>query len=143
LFFAESADTSWPSNPGEYTAFATEYAAARAIDLTREPLSADRAVWTHRTDYKPCLELADSARAASVEAIRYESVRDLQARANIALLTCRLFTHYDFVDRQTWHLHFGNTGVRAVREFPVETIHFDQDAFAADPRVTSMQWNRN
>src|SRR5215475_3384516 len=37
LFFAESPATPWPSNPGEYTVFAVDYATARAIDLATAP----------------------------------------------------------------------------------------------------------
>ncbi|MFN3658634.1 MAG: RES family NAD+ phosphorylase [Pseudolabrys sp.] len=142
LFFAESPDTPWPANPGEYTAFAADIATAKAIDLMRPPLVSNRALWTRRTDYAACLDLADNARAANLEVIRYESVRDPQARANIAVLTCRAFAEPDVTGRQTWHLHFGNSGVRATCESPAMAIPFVRDAFAADPRVASMRWDR-
>src|SRR6201987_500477 len=35
LFYAESPATPWPINPSEYTAFSSEYAAKRSIDLTK------------------------------------------------------------------------------------------------------------
>jgi RES domain-containing protein len=142
LFFLESPQTPWPANPGEHTAFAVEYATARGIDLTRAPLVADRIHWTHPTDYSTCLDLADACRAADIEAIRYESVRDPESRANIALLTCRAFTQSDTVDRQTWRLHFSSSGVRAICEFPARTIPFARVAFRADPRMAAMQWDR-
>jgi hypothetical protein len=142
LFYSESPNTPWPANPGEYTAFASEFATARAADLSRPPLVADRASWTHPTDYTACLDLADVIRAAALEAIRYESVRDLQSRANLALLTCRVFTQSDVVDRQTWHFHFTNSGVRSIREAPSATIQFDRNVFAADPRIAAMSWDR-
>jgi RES domain len=142
LFYSESADTPWPANPGEYTAFATEFAVAKAADLTREPLASQRTLWTHRTDYTACLDFADAARAAALEVIRYESVRDPLSRANVALLTCRAFTEHDLIDRRTWHFHFSNSGVRAICEAPTETISFDPAAFAADPRVAPMRWDR-
>ena len=142
LFYAESPDTPWPANPGEYTAFAVEIATALAIDLMRPPLLAQRVAWTELTDYTACLSFADVARAAAIEAIRYESVRDPSARRNVALLTCRAFADHDVVDRQTWHLHLSSSGVRAICEAPVAAVPFDRTAFAADPRITPMRWDR-
>jgi hypothetical protein len=142
LFYSESPDTPWPANPGEYSAFATEFATARALDLSQPPLLAQRTSWAHLTDYTACLDLADVVRAAALEAIRYESVRDPQARANLALLTCRVFTQNDVVDRQTWHFHFTNSGVRSIREAPSATNQFDRNVFAADPRIAAMKWDR-
>ena len=142
LFYYESPNTPWPANPGEYTAFATEFATGRALDLCRPPLVADRVSWTHHTDYSRCLALADLVRAAALEAIRYESVRDSQSRANLALLTCRIFTQNDVVERQTWHFHFTSSGVRAICEAPFRTIEFERKVFAADPRIAAMKWDR-
>jgi RES domain len=142
LFYSESPDTPWPANPGEYSAFATEFATARALDLSQPPLLAQRTSWTHLTDYTACLNLADVVRAAALEAIRYESVRDPQGRANLALLTCRVFTQNNVVDRQTWHFHFTNSGIRSIREAPSATIQFDRNVFAADPRIAAMKWDR-
>jgi hypothetical protein len=142
LFYSESPNTPWPANPGEYTAFAAEFATASALDLCRPPLVAARASWTHHTDYVACLALADVVRAAALEAIRYEAVRDSHSRANLALLTCRVFTQNDVVNRQTWHFHFTNSGVRSIREAPSATIQFDRNAFAVDPRIAAMKWDR-
>jgi hypothetical protein len=143
LFYSESPDTPWPTNPGEYTAFATEFATGRAIDLSHAPLLvAQRASWTHLTDYTACLDLADGIRTAALDVIRYESVRDPQSQANLALFTCRVFTQNDVVDRQTWHFHFTNSGVRSIREAPSATIQFERSVFAADPRIAAMKWDR-
>ena len=137
-----SPDTPWPANPGEYTAFASEFATARATDLSRPPFLANKAFWTDPVDYTACLNLVDAVRAAALEVLRYESVRDPQSRANLALLTCRVFTQNDFVDRQTWHFHFTSSGVRSIREAPSATIQFDQNVFAADTRIAAMKWDR-
>jgi len=142
LFYSESPDTPWPANPGEYTAFASEFATARATDLSRPPFLANKAFWTDPVDYTACLNLVDAVRAAALEVLRYESVRDPQSRANLALLTCRVFTQNDFVDRQTWHFHFTSSGVRSIREAPSATIQFDQNVFAADTRIAAMKWDR-
>jgi hypothetical protein len=142
LFYLESPATPWPTNPGQYTAFASEFATGKAIDLTRPPFAAERASWTHPTDYTVCLDLVDTIRAAELEAIRYESVRDPASRANVALLTCRAFTESDVIHRQTWHFHFSGSGIRAIREAPVGMMAFDRNAFAADPRIATMKWER-
>jgi hypothetical protein len=142
LFFVESPDTPWPANPGEYTAFSSRFAAANGIDLTRPPWVAEQRRWTELTDYASCLDLADACRATGVEAIRYESVRDPMARANLALLTCRVFTVSRPLARRTWRLYFSSSGVRAVCEFPRQTISFDRSAFAADPRIRDLKWDR-
>jgi hypothetical protein len=142
LFFAESPATPWSGNPAEYTAFSARYATGRAIDLTRKPLDADRAAWTHPTDYTAGQALADAARSTAIDVIRYQSVRDLRHRANIALLTCRAFAKADIVARQTWHIHLDAAGARAMREAPRHVLAFDRRAFAADPRLTGMTWRR-
>ncbi|MPZ36859.1 MAG: RES domain-containing protein [Rhizobiales bacterium] len=142
LFFAESPATPWPANPAEHTAFATEIATLLALDLMRPPFVRDRSAWTHLVNYSACLDLADVARSTEIEAIRYESARDPRARANVALLTCRGFAAHDVVDRQTWHLHVGSSGIRAVCENPAVSLPFDRKAFAADPRIAPMQWDR-
>jgi hypothetical protein len=142
LFYSESPDIPWPANPGEYTAFASEFATTKATDLCRPPLVADRASWTHATDYTACLDLSDVVRAAALEVIRYESVRDPQSRANLALLTCRIFTKNDVVEWQTWHFHFTSAGVTAMRESPSATIQLDRNVFAHDDRIADMNWHR-
>jgi hypothetical protein len=142
LFYAESPNTPWPANANEHTAFAADIATSLALDLTRKPFAAQRNDWAHLTDYTACLDLADAARTAKIEAIRYESVRDPKRRANIAVLTCRAFAGKDVADRQTWHFHLSSTGIRAACEFPKLTISFDKAAFAADPRISGMKWER-
>ena len=139
LFFAESPATPWPSSAAEHTVFAVEIATAKAIDLTRPPLDDDHAAWAHPADYSACLKLVDTARAAAMEAIRY---RDPQHRANVALLTCNAFARSDAVARQTWHLHVGRAGVRAVCEAPARSLAFGPETFASDPRLEPLNWRR-
>src|SRR5215467_9034890 len=74
LFFSESPDTKWPANAGEYTAFAADYATARSVDLTLPPFDSRATIWMHPIDYEPCQTLAEMARDADVELIRYASV---------------------------------------------------------------------
>src|SRR5688500_17982768 len=75
LFYAESPETPWPANPAEYTAFSVRFSTGKGLDLTRAPLAADAATWTHPTDYSHCQALADAARAAGVQVLRDPSVR--------------------------------------------------------------------
>jgi hypothetical protein len=142
LFFAESPATPWPQNAAEFTAFSVTYATGQAIDLTKAPLSADRALWTDPLDYAPCQALAENARVTGIQAIRSESVRDPASRANIALLTCLAFAAAEPSARETWRFRLGATGVQALCEFPELRCEFPPDAFSPDPRIAAMQWKR-
>lgn len=142
LFFADSPDTPWPSNPAEYTAFASEYGTTKAIDLTDAPFAAHAALWSDPVDYGRCQAFADSARRAGVEVLRYASVRDPHHGKNVALLTCRAFSRPSPVDRQTWRIHLSSSGVRAICETPRSGLEFDRNAFASDPRITALEWDR-
>lgn len=135
LFFAESPATPWPANPSEHTAFQTRFHTATGLDLAAAPFNRERARWTHPTDYEGCQALADSAREAGVQAIRYPSARDAGG-INVALLTCAAFSAPAPLERQTWRLYFDRGGVRALCEFPEQRVSFDRAGFAADPRIT-------
>jgi RES domain len=144
LFFADSPATPWPTNPVEHTAFMVRFRTAAALDLTRPPFATDRGRWTARNDYRACQDLADTARTAEVEVVRYESARDPAPAGgvNLALLTCRAFASREPVERQTWRMHLGSHGVRAVCEFPGQRLGFDRRAFAGDPRIARLEWER-
>jgi RES domain len=142
VFFSESPATGWPSEAGEYTAFAARYSTERAIDLTRPPFDARRAVWTHKTRYDECQEFAELARSAEIEVIKYLSVRDPKKQLNIALLACRAFAATDPVERQTWRIILGSNGARALCEMPRMSLDFDRNAFRGDPRIDGMRWDR-
>ncbi|NMG40871.1 RES domain-containing protein [Chelativorans sp. ZYF759] len=142
LFFAESPDTPWPANPLEFTAFSTRFEAAFAIDLTAEPLAADASAWTHPTSYEACLTLADAAREAGIEAIRYRSVRDPHGGANLALLTCRAFAAGRPSQYATWRLSLSAAGVAALSDRPAQGLQFTLDGFAADARLSVLASRR-
>lgn len=59
----------------ELTLFEFHAASDKALDLTRPPLSRDQAIWTHPGDYTGTQQLAEQARAADIEVMRYQSVR--------------------------------------------------------------------
>ncbi|EHH11699.1 RES domain-containing protein [Mesorhizobium amorphae CCNWGS0123] len=140
LFFAESPVTPWPRDAADYTAFAAAIKCANAIDLTRSPLDRDQAAWTHPTDYSACQSIADVARAAGLQAIRYRSARDSKG-ANIALLTCKGFAKPKPLEPQTWRIRLGAFGVQAICEFPEKRIEFSRTAFS-DPRLAGLRWER-
>lgn len=142
LFFAESPTTPWPSDAAEYTAFAAQIATNALIDLTAKPLVKDRAHWIDLVDYSTCQALADAARETKTEVIRYESVRDPAGGNNLAVLTCTAFAAPRPIERQTWRLRLSASGVQALCEFPRMGLEFPQDAFAADPRIAKLNWNR-
>lgn len=144
LFFADSPETPWPDNPGEFTAFSIRYVTAAGLDLTRPPLDRDRAAWMHPTAYEPCQALAEAARAGRIEVLRYASARDRSPdAANVALLTCRAFAARAPEERQAWWIHVGPGGVRALCDFPEARMGLGRDAFASDPRVANMRWERS
>jgi len=141
LFFADSPRTPWPTVAGEYTVFSVKFRTASALDLTRPPLSADRQRWTHVTDYSACQDLADRAREGRVDVLRYASAR-LADGVNLALLTCKAFASRRPEERQTWRIDVGGNGVRAVCGFPESRLEFDRQAFANDPRIAALDWDR-
>ena len=141
LFFADSPGTPWPQMAGEYTVFSARFRTAAGLDLTLPPLRSDAARWTHPTDYSACQEMADRAREAGLAVIRYASAR-LPGGSNLALLTCLAFASREPLARQTWRLHFASHGVRALCDFPDARLEFDRQAFAGDPRMASLDWER-
>jgi RES domain len=143
LFFAESPATPWPQNAAEYTAFSVQYATKTAIDLTRAKYASDRALWMHVTDYRHCQAIAETARAAKIEIIRYTSVRDPAGGSNLALLTCHAFANRQpGARRQTWHIQLNDAGAHALCEHPRTSMTFDRKCFAADPRIAKLRWER-
>ena len=141
LFYADSPGTPWPANPGEYTAFSSAFRTARALDLTRPPFDADAARWTDPTDYEACQAIADAARTARVDVLRYASARVVRG-VNLALLAGRAFARAEPIERQTWRIHLGIRGARAICTHPQAQLEFDRSAFRRDPRIVQLKWER-
>ncbi|GGK31081.1 RES family NAD+ phosphorylase [Salinarimonas ramus] len=142
LFFAASRGTPWPTNPTDLTLFSTALRTEAALDLTEPPLARDRARWTDPLDYAATQALADVARDAGGRLIRYESIRDPERRANVAVLDCSAFSEARPVETRAWRLHLSASGAQALCAFPPERIGFSRDTFAADPRLAYMNWDR-
>ncbi len=141
LFFADSPDTRWPGGAGEYTVFSVRFRTAAGLDLTLPPLSTNHDRWTHLTDYTACQDLADRAREAGVNVLKYESTR-VPRGVNLALLTCSAFVSHQPQERQTWRIHLGAHGARALCDFPEARLEFDRQAFGTDSRVATLEWER-
>lgn len=142
LFFAESPDTPWPQTISELTAFSASLSAQRCLDLSDPAFDMRRSMIEHLTDYTACQALADKARAEGGEIIRYRSVRDPEARANLAVLTCAAFALPGPVARQTWRLRLSETGVQAFGPGRDDRLGFAPDAFREDARIATMNWRR-
>ena len=141
LFFADSPATPWPVDAAEYTAFSVRFRTVAGLDLTAAPFDAERHRWTDPTDYAATQGLADAAREAGVQVLRYRSARDPKG-TNLALLSCAAFAGREPAERQTWRIHLGAAGVRAVSQFPGGRLEFNRGAFAEDPRIVQMVWDR-
>jgi RES domain len=101
--------------PVPHTAFLAVVAGS-AIDLTAAPFVRDRAKWTHRTSYAATQALAATARAASIDVIRYASVRDPEHAPCAAVLTARSFKRTKPRLRETWFIAASRTRVRCTTE---------------------------
>jgi hypothetical protein len=141
LFFTDSPDTPWPADAGEYTVFSIRVRASAGLNLTAPPLNADSDRWTHPTDYTACQALADAAREVGVDALRYGSAR-VAGGVNVALLSCRGISSRNPLERQTWRIHLSTHGARASCGYPDRRLEFARDAFARDPRIARLRWDR-
>lgn len=109
-----------------HTLFQAEIA-AQTIDLTREPFARDAALWTAANDYAACQQLGTTARAAGIEAIRYQSVRDPQAGLCTAVLTPDAFTAATLVE-QTWRLAVTRQRIQWQRDSVLQPEAFEFEA---------------
>ncbi len=141
LFYAESPDTPFPDDAAEYTAFAagTGHASGAGSD-GRGPRGGCRLVPSDRLYY--CQALAEAARQAGVEILRYASVRDPAGGMNLAVLTCNAFAQPQPAERQTWRIRIGPCGRAGLARAPRLGLEFPPGSFAPDPRLSGMNWNR-
>lgn len=89
-FWNESAFLGQQPKSIPVTLFEFRAATRCALDLTLPPLVKDRARWTHPDDYSATQGLANAARQANAEALRYESVRRPGGRC-LAILSPGVF----------------------------------------------------
>lgn len=114
-FFRDAPDSALPRHEERLTVFSARYATNRQLDLTRAPFDKDRKRWTRRDDYSETQALAERAREAGIAVIRYESVRDVEHGANVALLTPGAFVGRRPLAQQTWYLYLAATEINFTR----------------------------
>lgn len=102
VFFTASDGHPWPSRPRPIVVFRAHYATHHGVDLTAAPFAVDREVWINPKHYGKTQAFGDAAHAASAQAIRFESVRDPQQRANVALLSCTGIDSPKPIEMQPW-----------------------------------------
>lgn len=102
--------------PVPHTAFQAAVRTRAALDLTRPPLARERALWTDRTSYADTQVLAAAARAAQLQIIRYESVRDPEHAACAAVLDPAVFGRGKPRAQETWFIAASRERVRCARD---------------------------
>jgi len=98
------------------SAFRAAVRTAAAVDLTVEPLVRDRPVWTHRVSYQGTQAFGVTARAARIQLIRYESVRDPEHAACVAVLDAQAFGRGKPHSQQTWFIAAARARVRCAKD---------------------------
>ena len=83
-----------------------------ALDLMRAPFVRERAAWTHRSDYRSTQAFATAAREAHIQLIRYESVRDPEHAACVAVLDPAAFGRGTPHGLETWFIAAARSRVR-------------------------------
>jgi hypothetical protein len=99
----------------------------RLVDLTQSPFKRSRAEWTHPDEYGPSQGFARVAQHAAIDAIRYESVRDPEHGAAVAVLRPSCFRPRKPLEQNTWFLTVRRAAVIWQREG--ETFEFAAGAW--------------
>ena len=95
-----------------HSAFRAAVRTGAALDLTRAPLLQDRTQWTQRSRYADTQSLAAVARAADIQIIRYESVRDPEHAACAAVLDPGAFGRGKPRAQESWFIAASRVRVR-------------------------------
>lgn len=117
-FFAAAPGVNLPATTAEHLAFSIAVEVERALDLTVRPLASGRKLWTDPADYAACHRFAAEARALEAQLLRYQSVRDPEKRANVALLDPAVFGEPVPRAEQTWHFRFRGPRLAAFAAAP-------------------------
>jgi hypothetical protein len=115
-FLIDSPGTPDLLKPVPHTLFRAAVRTTKALDLTAPPLVRDRAQWVHRTSYQATQTLGSLARKAGIEGIRYESVRDAEHAACVAVLTPTAFRRPKPSGQQTWFIAASRSSVRCAKD---------------------------
>lgn len=142
-FFSRSPGFAPPASVVEHSAFTIPVEAPRILDLMDAPFARDADAWTDPEDYAPCQQLAAKARAVEAQAIRYESARDPERGANLALFDPAAFAAKAPVISQTWHFRYERGLLTAFAALPSEerySFSFAQFGLEA-PSRTEGAWH--
>jgi hypothetical protein len=98
--------------PVPHTAFQATVRSRATLDLMRTPFVRERTAWTHRLDYRNTQSFASLARTVHIELIRYESVRDPEHAACVAVLDPVAFGRGQPRGLETWFIAAARSRVR-------------------------------
>ena len=134
LFLSRAPEADAPRNITEHTSFTLRADAARTIDLMAMPFVLRRAEWTNPNDYTACQDFAAAARQMDTQAIRYESVRQSEGQANVAILDPEAVDGDSLQIVRSWHFRFEGGRLSAFAAYPSPqhlTFTFEQFGLAA------------
>lgn len=134
LFLSRAPEAEVPRNITEHTSFTVNADATRTIDLMASPFVLRRAEWTDPNDYTACQDFAAAARHIDTQAIRYESVRDPEGQANIAIFDPRAVDGESLQIARSWHFRFEGGRLSAFAAYPSPqhlTFTFEQFGLTA------------
>ncbi|MDI9349836.1 MAG: RES family NAD+ phosphorylase [Candidatus Symbiobacter sp.] len=143
FFYLESPDIVRPESK-KFSAFSVTIDAQRTIDLTQPNLSRDQLAWTKLNDHTDCQNLAEQARIAEVQAIRYWSVRTQTqcSDANLAVLHPSSLEFNENLGRDDWYLNLRSLTQAEWREGRSgEKYTFSYAQFQRDPRLKNFALN--
>lgn len=119
--------------PVAHTAFTVDVA-TNAVDIRKPPFDVDRAIWQHKSDYSGTQAFARIARETDIGAILYQSVRDPEQGACVALLTPSGFVKPVPKTQKNWFLVVTQDGV-TWKDNQSKYYAFEfQDVFVEDKR---------
>jgi hypothetical protein len=113
--------------PRPQTVFRTPVA-GRAIDLRSPPFERDAPAWTSPRSYNACQAIGQVAREASVQVLRYQSVRDSRKGECAAVLDAGAFAAKAPVEQQGWILTVTRSRVVWQRSDPLNPGVFEFSA---------------
>ncbi|MGZ8998662.1 MAG: RES family NAD+ phosphorylase, partial [Allosphingosinicella sp.] len=117
-FFAAAPGMILPTTTTEHYAFRIAIKVDRSLDLTARPFDIGREFWTRDQDYGSCQRFAAAGRAMDAQLIRYESVRDPERGANVALFDSGAFQKPVPRIEQSWHFRFRDDRLTAFAAGP-------------------------
>jgi hypothetical protein len=115
----------------DLTVFRARVRTRRGIDLTRPPFRRRRAELVSKTSYAATQSLGAAMREAGVEALRYESARDVEGGLNVGVFTPKAFVSRKPRSFQTWRCVAQRDLVEvSKRDYSKRTLHrFPREEF--------------